>query len=104
MVMSGGGFDSTTDKHKFAAALAGHDRLTVVLHIGDHDPSGVNMFLAFLEDIQEFTRELGGHATLAQIRKYRLPTAPPKATDNRAFSGQTCQAEALPAALPPPSR
>ena len=31
-----------------------------------------------------------------QIGEYRLPTAPPKATDNRAFSGQTCQAEALP--------
>ena len=27
---------------------------------------------------------------------HRLPTAPPKATDNRAFSGETCQAEALP--------
>ena len=34
--------------------------------------------------------------TPQQIGKYRLPTAPPKATDNRAFSGQTCQAEALP--------
>src|SRR5262245_5414075 len=26
VMMSGGGFDSTTDRHKFAAALAGHDR------------------------------------------------------------------------------
>jgi hypothetical protein len=34
--------------------------------------------------------------TPEQIGEYRLPTAPPKATDNRAFSGQTCQAEALP--------
>jgi hypothetical protein len=75
----------------------------VVLHIGDHDPSGVSMFLAFLEDVEAFVRELGGQATFtrlavtpAQIREYRLPTAPPKATDNRAFSGQTCQAEALP--------
>src|SRR5262249_51363062 len=33
--------------------------------------------------------------TPAQIQQYRLPTAPPKATDNRAFDGQTCQAEAL---------
>jgi hypothetical protein len=102
-VMSGGGFDSTTDRHNFAAALAGHDRPTEVLHIGDHDPSGVSMFLAFLEDVEAFARELGGQATFtrlavtpAQIRQYRLPTAPPKATDNRAFSGETCQAEALP--------
>jgi hypothetical protein len=102
-VMSGGGFDSLTDKHKFAAALAGHDRLTVVLHIGDHDPSGVSMFLAFLEDVEAFARELGGQATFTrlavtpqQIRSYRLPTAPPKKDDKRAFSGMTCQAEALP--------
>jgi len=33
--------------------------------------------------------------TPAQIREFDLPTAPPKATDNRAFTGQTCQAEAL---------
>ena len=30
-----------------------------------------------------------------QITRYRLDTAPPKATDNRAFTGKTCQAEAL---------
>jgi hypothetical protein len=100
--MSGGGFDSLTDKHSFAAALAGHDRPTEVLHIGDHDPSGVSMFLAFLEDVEAFTRDLGGRATFTrlavtpeQIAQYRLPTAPPKDTDRRAFSGQTCQAEAL---------
>ena len=28
-----------------------------------------------------------------QVRRYRLPTAPPKSTDWRAFHGQTCQAE-----------
>jgi hypothetical protein len=101
-VMSGGGFDSLTDKHKFAAELAGHDRPTEVVDIGDHDPSGVSKFLAFLEDVEAFTRDLGGDVTFTrlavtpeQIRHYRLPTAPPKPTDNRAFHGQTCQAEAL---------
>jgi hypothetical protein len=66
-VMSGGGFDSVTDKH-----------------------------------IKAFTRELGGGVTFTrlavtreQIAQYDLPTAPPKATDKRAFRGQTCQAEAL---------
>jgi hypothetical protein len=58
-VMSGGGFDSTTDRHKFAAALSEHDRPTEVVHIGDHDPSGVSMFLAFLEDVEAFTRGAG---------------------------------------------
>jgi hypothetical protein len=100
--MSGGGFDSLTDKHKFAAALAKHERPTEVLHTGDHDPSGVSMFLSFLEDVEAFTRDLGGQATFTrlivtpeQIRQYDLPTAPPKDTDRRALSGATCQAEAL---------
>jgi hypothetical protein len=101
-VMSGGGFDSLTDKHKFAAALTEQDRPTEVLHIGDHDPSGVSMFLAFLEDVEAFTRDLGGNATFTrlavtpeQIARYELPTAPAKDTDKRAFHGETCQAEAL---------
>jgi hypothetical protein len=101
-VISGGGFDSVTDKHNFARRLIDHDRPTEVLHIGDHDPSGVHMFLAFLEDVKAFTRELGGEArftrlavTPAQIHDLRLPTAPPKPGDRRAFNGETCQAEAI---------
>src|SRR5262249_38689402 len=66
-VMSGGGFDSTTDRHNFAAALSAHARPTKVLHIGDHDPSGVSMFLAFLEDVEAFTRELGGSAIFTRL-------------------------------------
>jgi hypothetical protein len=101
-VRGSGGFDSTTFKHKFAEELASHDRPTEVLDIGDHDPSGAHKHLAFLEDIEAFTRDLGGDVTFTrlavtpdQIRRYRLPTAPPKKTDRRAFRGQTCQAEAL---------
>jgi hypothetical protein len=100
--MSSSGFDSLTEKHAFAAELANHDRPTEVLHIGDHDPSGVSMFAAFLEDVEAFTRDLGGEATFTrlavtpqQIAACDLPTAPPKPTDRRAFTGQTCQAEAL---------
>jgi hypothetical protein len=101
-VMSGGGFDSLTDKYNFARRLLDHDRPTEVLHIGDHDPSGVHMFLAFLEDVEAFTRELGGEATFtrlavtpAQITRLGLPTAPAKLGDRRAFNGVTCQAEAI---------
>jgi hypothetical protein len=101
-VMSSSGFDSLTEKHNFAAELASHDRPTEVLHIGDHDPSGVSMFAAFLEDVEAFCRDLGGEATFTrlavtprQIDRHNLPTAPPKPTDRRAFSGETCQAEAL---------
>jgi len=50
--------------------------------VGDHDASGVHMFLAFLEDVKAFTRELPGETdftrlavTPRQITRYRLPTA-----------------------------
>ena len=40
--------------------------------------------------------DLPGFAVIPkQIRALRLPTAPPKLTDRRAFRGQTCQAEAI---------
>jgi hypothetical protein len=66
-VMSSGGFESTTEKHRFAEQLAGHDRPTEVRHIGDHDPSGVNRFLAFLEDVEAFTHDLGGECTFTRV-------------------------------------
>jgi hypothetical protein len=101
-VMSGGGFDSLTDKYNFAAKLADQDHPTEVLQIGDHDVSGAHLFLAAAEDIKAFADELGGEVTFTrlavtpeQIAGYDLPTAPPKSSDRRAFHGQTCQAEAL---------
>ena len=100
-VMASGGFDSLTSKYEFASNCADD---TEVLHIGDHDPSGVHIFSALAEDITAFAEaELDSDVTFtrlavtpAQMKRYRLPTAPPKATDRRAFTGQTCQAEALP--------
>src|SRR5262249_24868353 len=99
---SSGGFESTTERHEFASQLADEDRPTEVLHIGDHDPSGAHMFLAFAEDVEAFARELGGEVTFTrlavtpdQIAAYGLPTTPPKKDDKRAFTGQTCQAEGL---------
>jgi hypothetical protein len=41
-VVSSGGFESTTEKHDFAAALVDQGRPTEVLHIG-HDPSGAHL-------------------------------------------------------------
>jgi hypothetical protein len=101
-VRSSGGFDSLTEKHDFSCEVAADDRPMQVLHIGDHDPSGGHMALAYWEDVEAFCAELGGEVastrlavTAEQIITYGLPTAPPKPTDRRAFAGQTCQAEAL---------
>jgi hypothetical protein len=102
-VISSGGFGSVTEKHRLAADLADDGRCTEVLHIGGHDPSGAHLFLALAEDVQAFAEELGGivefsrlAVTPEQIGSLGLTTAPPKATDRRAFNGETCQAEAIP--------
>jgi hypothetical protein len=74
----------------------------VVLHVGDHDPSGVHLFSSAYEDVAAWAHHLGGAVTFErvavtpeQIEHTTLPTAPPKATDRRAFHGEACQAEAL---------
>jgi hypothetical protein len=102
-VISAGGFDSITDKHNLALDLSRFDSEVEVLHVGDHDPSGAHMFLALLEDVEAFALRYTSRVrftrlavTPAQIAEMSLPTAPPKEGDKRAFSGRTCQAEAIP--------
>jgi hypothetical protein len=100
-VCSSGGFDSLTDKHRFGQLW--RDSAVTVLHIGDHDPSGVHVFSSLAEDIEEFAAAYGGDVefvrvavTPEQAALYNLPSAPPKPTDNRRFEGnETWQAEAL---------
>jgi hypothetical protein len=100
-VVSSGGFDSLTDKHRVAAAWGGES--ITVLHLGDHDPSGVHVFGSLAEDIEDFADEYDGDVefvrlavTPDQARQYDLPSAPPKATDNRRFDGdETWQCETL---------
>lgn len=101
-VYSSGGFDSVTAKHDVAEEFSRLGRATV-LHIGDLDPSGVHMFGSLDEDVRAFLEELGGDVSFVrlavtrdQVDEMALPTAPPKPTDRRRFSGDTVQAEAIP--------
>ena len=99
-VYSSGGFDSLTDKHRIGRDWA--EPITV-LHLGDHDPSGVHCFFALDEDVVAFAEHYGGDiefmrlaVTEAQTQQYGLPSAPPKETDRRRFDGtETWQLEAL---------
>lgn len=100
-VVSSGGFDSVTTKHDQAWKLS--DRPTTILHIGDHDPSGVHIFSSLAEDIRAFAEYFDGDidfirlaVTPEQVELYDLPTTPAKVTDNRSFAGETVQCEALP--------
>lgn len=105
-VMSKGGFDSTTGKHAVACKLAYGS--TEVLHIGDHDHSGVHIYSALEEDVKAFAAELGGEVeftrlavTEKQVERLALPIVTGKLTDRRSFPGingdamATVQVEAI---------
>ena len=107
-VRSSGGFDSLTAKHALAEELSRWGAAEV-LHIGDHDPSGVHVFANLVADVGAFVRAMGGDVaftrlavTPVQAADLRLPTAPRKESDRRRFTGigddpdATVQAEAIP--------
>jgi hypothetical protein len=102
---SSSGFNSTTVKRAIAERLAYEER-SVVLHIGDLDPSGVAIFDSLSEDVEALAEAIDPAAwvsfervavTPEQVEEYGLPGSPPKRTDRRSnYQGQTVQAEALP--------
>lgn len=106
---SSGGFDSLTAKKDLADRTCRIEKPTVILHLGDYDPSGESIFDSAAEDVAAFVEADRRHGlitvqfervalTASQVRIYDLPTAPPKATDSRSkgWTGGTCQLEALP--------
>lgn len=115
-VYSCSGFDSLTAKHQLARSCAKtytyEGKPTVILHLGDLDPSGVSIYESMREDVLEFLSKDVPHmppqwvATFERValtedqqRRFRLPTAPPKKSDGRSkrWAGEeTCQLEALP--------
>lgn len=113
-VYSCSGFDSLTAKHDLARAC--HDnafyegRATVILHLGDLDPSGVSIYESMREDVLAFVADDLAHLdpqdaaifermalTEEMVEVFELTTAPPKRTDGRSarWRGETCQLEAL---------
>jgi len=106
---SSGGFDSLTSKKELADRICEIGKRTVVLHLGDFDPSGVCMFDNVAEDVAAFVMEdrPNGFVTVQfervsltaeQVKAHDLETAPAKESDSRSqsWTGGTCQLEALP--------
>jgi hypothetical protein len=107
-VYSAGGFGSLTAVRHVADRALNRNVPTVLLHVGDHDPSGVSIFNAFVEDAAAFVasdQRIGTQRivpvrvalTAEQVDEYSLPTAPAKSSDSRSrdWRGGTCQLEAL---------
>lgn len=108
-VYSSGGFDSLTAKKDLANRICKIGKPTIILHLGDFDPSGAAIFDSFAADVASFVESDRPHGlvevqfervalTAAQVQAYGLPTAPAKASDTRSrgWKGETCQLEALP--------
>jgi len=70
---------------------------------GDLDPSGEHLFTSLAEDVAAMCQTLCGAepaftrlaVTREQANRLDLPTAPPKPTDKRRFTGDTVQCEAI---------
>src|SRR5688572_2081556 len=104
-----GGFASLPAVRHIVDRAYGRNVPTVLLHVGDFDPSGEAVFDHIAGDASEFLkaeRIIGTQSiiaervalTAAQAAEYDLPTSPAKSTDSRSarWDGGTCQAEALP--------
>jgi len=113
-VYSCSGFDSLTAKYDLADEVAKastyRGRQTVVLHLGDMDPSGETIFDAISEDVHGFLEVDVPHKrgediavfervalTPALVEEYDLPTDPAKESSHSAGWGprRACQLEAL---------
>jgi hypothetical protein len=84
-VIAGGGFDSLTTKHGLAELLADAETPFTLLHIGDLDRYGEDIFNSLIEDVAAFGEELGGDCEFArlavtpeQVELYDLPSDPDK--------------------------
>jgi len=108
-VFSASGFASLSAVRMVADRVLARDGLTVLLHVGDLDPSGESIFASIAQDAAAFviadrtlhtTRLEATRVALTreQVDEHALPTAPAKASDSRtrAWTGGTCQLEALP--------
>jgi len=61
-VYSGGGFNSLTAIKEVADRALARDVPTVLLHVGDFDPSGVSIFDSLTNDAQMFVRQIVDYA------------------------------------------
>jgi hypothetical protein len=116
-VYSCSGYDSVSAKYQLKEScwreFVYKGRPTVILHLGDHDPSGESIFNdGLVQDIHAFLAEDVPHKdpreiadfervalTQEQVTSLGLETTPPKESDSRTANWKgsgACQLEALP--------
>jgi hypothetical protein len=110
-VYSCGGFNSLTAIRQIVDSITAEERDTVVLHLGDYDPSGVAIFERVVTDVSAFIQEDAPGCTFEGVRvalteeqiiEHALPLDPITTRDSRSKAwiarGKTekCELEALP--------
>lgn len=90
------GYSSQSEQWRAGMRAANHEeneQHTVILHLGDHDPSGIDMTRDNDHRLDTFCQVTGGVVTVKrlalnmdQVKKYRPPPNPAKMTDSR-FGG-----------------
>lgn len=90
------GYSSQSEQWRAGMRAANHEeneQHTVILHLGDHDPSGIDMTRDNDDRLDTFCQVTGGVVTVKrlalnmdQVKKYRPPPNPAKMTDSR-FGG-----------------
>lgn len=86
------GYVSQSEMHEAAQRLKRHERCgqeTVVIYLGDHDPSGIDM----TRDVQDRLALFGAYTkverialNMDQVQQYNPPPNPAKLSDSRAIS------------------
>jgi hypothetical protein len=107
-VYSTSGFASLTATYDIARRALERNVPTVLLHVGDYDPSGESIFETIAQDAAAFVHADRTLATIrldavrvaltaGQVDRHELATTPAKASDSRShcWNGETCQLEAL---------
>lgn len=107
------GYSSQSEQYaaglRFMDDAARRQRRTLVLHLGDHDPSGIDMTRDNLDRLRMFTNNKLGTIVdvkrlalnFDQVERYRPPPNPAKDTDSRAagyidlYGGQSWELDAL---------
>jgi hypothetical protein len=117
-VASSSGFDSLTVKHDlFREALRREEEFgqrTLLLHLGDHDPSGVSVYESMAEDLEAFGEDQGEDGlievrrvalTPAQLQLLGIATTPdevkPSDSRSKAFIARGLEPAAQLEAIPP---
>ena len=78
-VASSSGFDSLTVKYDLyseaVSRLEANYQRTILLHLGDHDPSGVSLHESMAEDFAAFAIDQGLSPRLLELRRVALTPA-----------------------------